>query len=176
MTQKWRKQICPKMQKLLTGGKTCFKTLKVMNIYRQKRQQQPFTQNGSQRASLVAQWWRTHLPMYRTWARSLVWEDPTYHGTTKSWATTTEPTCLEPELHKSSHRSKPADRSEEQPPFLATGEKPEQPKCPSRAKNKWLKENKITNVNAMKNYKHFIKTIFKIKSRFKKKKNQVKIS
>ena len=35
------------------------------------------------RASLVAQWLRIHLPMQGTWVRALVWEDPTCHGATK---------------------------------------------------------------------------------------------
>ena len=32
------------------------------------------------RASLVAQWLRTCLPMQGTRVRALVWEDPTCHG------------------------------------------------------------------------------------------------
>ena len=48
------------------------------------------------RTSLVAQWWRVHLPMQETWVRSLVWEDPTCLGTTKPmshnyWACALEP-------------------------------------------------------------------------------------
>ena len=35
------------------------------------------------RASLVAQWLRTCLPMQGTRVRALVWEDPTCHGATK---------------------------------------------------------------------------------------------
>ena len=35
---------------------------------------------GYDGASLVAQWWRVCLPMQETWVRSLVREDPTYHG------------------------------------------------------------------------------------------------
>ena len=35
------------------------------------------------RASLVAQWLRIHLPMQGTWVRALVWEDPTCHGATR---------------------------------------------------------------------------------------------
>ncbi|KAJ8794285.1 hypothetical protein J1605_003242 [Eschrichtius robustus] len=35
------------------------------------------------RASLVAQWLRIHLPMQGTWVRDLVREDPTCHGATK---------------------------------------------------------------------------------------------
>jgi len=42
-------------------------------------------------ASMVAQWWRIHLPMWKTWVQSLVWEGHTCHGATKpvyhnSWA------------------------------------------------------------------------------------------
>ena len=33
--------------------------------------------------SLVAQWWRIHLPMQRTWVQSLVWEDSTGCGAAK---------------------------------------------------------------------------------------------
>ena len=35
------------------------------------------------RASLVAQWLRTRLPMKGTWVRALAWEDPTCRGATK---------------------------------------------------------------------------------------------
>ena len=35
------------------------------------------------RASLVAQWLRIHLPMQGTWVRALVREDPTCRGATK---------------------------------------------------------------------------------------------
>ena len=35
------------------------------------------------RTSLVVQRLRTHLPVQRTWARSLVWEDSMCHGATK---------------------------------------------------------------------------------------------
>ena len=35
------------------------------------------------RASLVAQWLRICLPMQGTWARALVWEDPTCRGATR---------------------------------------------------------------------------------------------
>ena len=35
------------------------------------------------RASLVAQWLKTHLPMQGTRVRALVREDPTGHGATK---------------------------------------------------------------------------------------------
>ena len=35
------------------------------------------------RASLVIQWLRMHLPMRGTWVWPLVWEDPTCHGATK---------------------------------------------------------------------------------------------
>ena len=34
-------------------------------------------------ASLVAQWFRIHLPIQGTQVRALVWEDPTCHGATK---------------------------------------------------------------------------------------------
>ena len=36
-----------------------------------------------ERASLVAQWLRIHLPMQETRVQALVQEDPTCHGTTK---------------------------------------------------------------------------------------------
>ena len=32
---------------------------------------------------VVAQWWRTHLPVQDTWDQSLIQEDPTRSGTTK---------------------------------------------------------------------------------------------
>ena len=46
--------------------------------------------------SLVAQWLRIHLPVQGAWVWSLVWENPTCHGTTKSvhhnyWACALEP-------------------------------------------------------------------------------------
>ena len=47
------------------------------------------------RASLVAHRWRIHLPMQETQVRSLVWEDPTCHGATRSvcqyWGSALEP-------------------------------------------------------------------------------------
>ena len=48
------------------------------------------------RASLVAQWQRTRLPVQETQVPSLVWEDPTCHGAMKSvrpsyWACALEP-------------------------------------------------------------------------------------
>ena len=48
------------------------------------------------RASLVAQWWRTCLPMWETRIQSLIWEDPTHHEATKPvhhnyWARALEP-------------------------------------------------------------------------------------
>ena len=53
-------------------------------------------QNGTWGISVVAQWLRIRLPMQGTRVRSLVWEDPTCCGTTKSmrhdyWACTLEP-------------------------------------------------------------------------------------
>ena len=39
--------------------------------------------NSLHRASQVAQWLRTHLPMQGTRVRALVREDPTCHGATK---------------------------------------------------------------------------------------------
>ena len=46
--------------------------------------------SSSSRASLVAQWKRTHLPMQETWVRSLGQEDPlenemTTHSSTPAW-------------------------------------------------------------------------------------------
>ena len=51
---------------------------------------------GIQRASLMVQWWRMHLPIQETWAWSLIQEDPTCWGTTKlmfhsPWAPALEP-------------------------------------------------------------------------------------
>ena len=43
------------------------------------------------RASLVAQWLRIHLPMQGTQVRALVPEDSTCRGVTKPVRTTTEP-------------------------------------------------------------------------------------
>ena len=42
--------------------------------------------------SLVDQWLRVRLPMWRTRVQSLVWEDPTQHGTIKPVPIPTEPT------------------------------------------------------------------------------------
>ena len=107
-------------------------------------------------ASLVVQWLRIRLPMQGTWVQALVWEDPTCHGATKPmhhnyWACALEPashnywacmpqllklTCLEPVLHKRSHRSeKPMHRNEEQPPLTATKAYAQQQR-PNAAKNK----------------------------------------
>ena len=94
--------------------------------------------------ALVAQWLRIHLPMQGTWARSLVWEDPTCHGATKPmchnyWACALEPTshnywarvpqllkptCLEP-MPRNKRRlrnEKPAHNKEEQPLLDTTRE------------------------------------------------------
>ena len=50
----------------------------------------------SLRASLVAQWWRIHLPMQEMWVWSLVQEDPTCHGATKPVHRYYWPCALEP--------------------------------------------------------------------------------
>ena len=85
--------------------------------------------------SLVARWLRIRLPMQWTRVRSLVWEDPTCRGATRSmchnyWACALEPVshnywacepqllkpaCLEPVVcNKRSHRNeKPVHRNEE---------------------------------------------------------------
>ena len=78
---------------------------------------------GENRASLVAQWLRIHLPMQATRVRALVREDPTCCRATKPvphnyWACEPQllkPTHLEPVLHnKRSHRNeKPAHCNEE---------------------------------------------------------------
>ena len=43
--------------------------------------------NGQRRcgigAFLLAQWWKVHLPMQKTWVWSLIWEDPTCRGPAK---------------------------------------------------------------------------------------------
>ena len=39
--------------------------------------------NKKKWTSLVAQWWRIHLPMQETWVWSLIWEDPTCRRATK---------------------------------------------------------------------------------------------
>ena len=39
-------------------------------------------QKNRSKASLVAQWWRIHLPMQDTWVQSLIWEDPSCCGAT----------------------------------------------------------------------------------------------
>ena len=99
----------------------------------------------SYRASLVAQWLRICLPMQGTRVWALVREDPTCHRAAGPmrhdyWACALEstshnywackpqllkPVCLEPELHKRSHRNeKPTHRSEEWPPLAATRESP----------------------------------------------------
>ena len=73
-------------------------------------------QKQADRASLVAQWLRIHLPMQETRVQALVWEDPTCRGATKPlhhnyWS----PHALVPLLcNKRSHRSeKPVHRNEE---------------------------------------------------------------
>ena len=76
----------------------------------------PSKKPPSPRASLVAQWWRIRLPMQETRVQSLVQEDPTCHGATKSvshnyWACAIETgihncwslCALQPVLHKRSH-------------------------------------------------------------------------
>ena len=90
--------------------------------------------NSFNRASLVAQWLRVHLPMQGTWVRALVREDPTCHGATKPaihnyWARVPQllkPAHLEPVLgNKRSHRNgKPAHHNEEYPLLAATRESP----------------------------------------------------
>ena len=100
------------------------------------------------RASLVVQSLRIHLPTQGTWVRALVQEDFTCHGATKPmlhnyWACTLEPTnhnCraqvphllkprathLEPMLrNKRSHcNEKPAHHNKEKPPLTAIRESP----------------------------------------------------
>ena len=49
--------------------------------------------------SLVAQWLRIPLPMQGTWVRSLVWEDPTYHGATKPVRHRYRACALDPASH-----------------------------------------------------------------------------
>ena len=103
-------------------------------------------QNQLNRASLVAQWLRIHLPMQGTRVRALVREDPTCLGATgpvchNYWACALEPAshnywacepqllkpaCLEPVLcNGRGHRSeRPMCCREEWPPLAATGESP----------------------------------------------------
>ena len=71
---------------------------------------------NTNRASLVVQWLRIHLPMQGTWARSLIWEELTCHGATEPvrpnyracalvWATTAEalvPKACAPQQEKPS--------------------------------------------------------------------------
>ena len=52
------------------------------------------------RTSLVVQWLRICLPTRGSWVWSLVWEDPTCCGATKSNAATTGPADPEPALHE----------------------------------------------------------------------------
>ena len=47
------------------------------------RKQTTQFKNGQKGTSLVAQWLRIHLPMWGTWVRALVQEDPTCCGATK---------------------------------------------------------------------------------------------
>ena len=42
------------------------------------------------------QWLRIRLPMQRTWVRSLVWEDPTGHGTANTICPNYRACALEP--------------------------------------------------------------------------------
>ena len=60
------------------------------------RSQAPRCHKEYQGASLVAQWKRIHLPVQETRIQSLIWEDPTCHGTTMPmhhsyWACALEP-------------------------------------------------------------------------------------
>ena len=48
------------------------------------------------RASLVAQWWRTFLPVQETRVRFLIWEDRTCHGVTKPVCPNYSACVLEP--------------------------------------------------------------------------------
>ena len=52
------------------------------------------------RASLVAQWLRIHLPMQGTQVRALAREDPTCHGATKSVYHSYRACVLQPPSHK----------------------------------------------------------------------------
>ena len=52
--------------------------------------------------SLMVQWLRIHLPMQRTWVRSLVWESSTCYGATE--AAHLEPTFCNKKRH---HSEKP---------------------------------------------------------------------
>ena len=61
-------------------------------------------ENNQVRTSLVAQWLRICLPVQGTRVRSLVQEDPTYHGATKPvcqnyWACTTTTEACAPRAH-----------------------------------------------------------------------------
>ena len=51
------------------------------------------------RASLVAQWLRIHLPMQGTWVRALKWEDPTCRRATKPMNHNYRACALEPMSH-----------------------------------------------------------------------------
>ena len=75
-------------------------------------------------ASLVAQWWRIRLPMQETRVLSLVWEDCTCHGATKSmhhnyWS----PCALKTVLWD---KRSPYTATREEPTLAATREKPSQ--------------------------------------------------
>ena len=115
-------------------------------------------QNGKSWASLVAQWWRIHLPMQETQVRSLVWEDPTGSGSIKPvchnhwacalksrsrnyWAHAPQllkPKQLQPVLHnkRSNRNEKPTNCNEERAPLAASREKPIKQLKPNRVKNK----------------------------------------
>ena len=114
------------------------------------------------RASLVAQWWRIHLPVQETQVRSLVQEDPTCcraarpmchnfgacalePGSCSYWSSS----ALEPVLRNkgSCWDEKPSHHTEESPLLDTAREKPVQQLRSSTAKNEYLKKINMEIIN-----------------------------
>ena len=91
--------------------------------------------------SRMAQWLRICLPMQGKWVQSLVQEDPTCHGATKSmchnsWGHVVEPMLCDKRSH---HNEKPVHHYKEQPLLATSRESPRtatktqhSQKCPRR--------------------------------------------
>ena len=71
------------MKRCLTSLITREKQIKTTMRYHLTPVRMTIIKKSTNRASLVVQWLRIHLPMQRTQVRALVWEDPTCHRATK---------------------------------------------------------------------------------------------
>ena len=97
------------------------------------------------RASLVAQWLWTCLPMQGTWLRALVWEDPTCRWATKPVRHNYWPCALEPVSHNPWSFSATREATAMRRPRTVTKSSPHSPQLekartqqqrPNAAKNK----------------------------------------